>query len=165
MIERSARNWHALEIDETLRELGVVNEANTGLTSDEVARRRVQFGANELGEAKQPSFLWRVLRQFNNVLIVVLIIAAIVAAALQHYVDAGVVFAVVILNAIIGFIQEGRAESALQAIRKMVALRTVVLREGKQQNIEASDLVPGDIVLLSAGDQVPADVRLLRVRF
>ena len=164
MLERSTRDWHALTIEDTLLELGGVS-ASSGLSADDVVRQRARFGANQLAEAKRASFIVRVLRQFNNVLIIVLLISAIIAAAFEHYIDAGVIVAVVLLNAVIGFAQEGRAEQALLAIRKMVALRAVVLRDGgKQRNIEASELVPGDVVLLTSGDQVPADLRLVQVR-
>ena len=106
----------------------------------------------------------RFLRQFHNVLIYVLIGAAVVTGALQHWVDTGVILAVVLANAVIGFIQEGKAEAAMAAIRGMLAPRAAVLRDGRRVTVDGADLVPGDIVLLEAGDKVPADLRVIEAR-
>ena len=106
----------------------------------------------------------RFLRQFHNVLICVLIGAAVVTGALQHWVDTGMILAVVLANAVIGFIQEGKAEAAMAAIRRMLAPRAAVLRDGRRVSVDGADLVPGDIVLLQAGDKVPADLRVLEAR-
>ncbi|MDN3721417.1 HAD-IC family P-type ATPase [Roseibium salinum] len=97
-------------------------------------------------------------------LIYVLIGSAIVTAALQHWVDTGVILAVVIANAVIGFVQEGRAEQAMEAIRGMLAPRSAVLRDGRRQSVDAEGLVPGDVVLIEAGDRVSADLRLIEAR-
>ncbi len=106
----------------------------------------------------------RLLLQFHNVLIYVLLGAAVVTATLGHAVDTAVILGVVLINALIGFIQEGKAEKSLDAIRKMLSLHAVVLRDGRPQEIAAEDLVPGDIVLLASGDKVPADLRLISTR-
>ena len=104
------------------------------------------------------------LRHLNNVLLYVLIAAALVTGLMGHWVDTFVIIAVVVLNVAIGFVQEGKAEKALQAIRHLLAPHAVVLRDGRQQDIDAADLVPGDVVLLASGDSLPADVRLLQAR-
>lgn len=152
---------HALSKDDVLRSLGAVA---TGLTSAEVARRLAEHGPNRLPEPPKRSALLRFLKHFHNVLIYVLIASAAVTAALQHWVDTGVILAVVVANALIGFVQEGRAERAMEAIRGMLAPRSSVLRDGRRQSVEAADLVPGDIVLVEAGDRVPADLRLIEAR-
>ena len=108
--------------------------------------------------------LLRFLSQFHNVLIYVLLGAAVVTGALQHWVDTGVILAVVLANAVIGFIQEGKAEAAMAAIRGMLAPRAAVLRDGARVTVDGADLVPGDIVLLEAGDKVPADLRVIEAR-
>nr|WP_104019174.1 cation-transporting P-type ATPase [Roseovarius nitratireducens] len=133
-----------------------------GLSRDEAARRLARHGPNRLPDPPGRGPLLRLLAQFHNVLIYVLIGAAAVTAALGHWVDTGVILAVVVVNAVIGFVQEGRAEQAMAAIREMLAPRAAVLRDGHRITVEASDLVPGDIVLVEAGDLVPADLRLIR---
>jgi len=156
-----ARDWHTLTVEETFDRLG----ANAGgLASAEVARRQAIYGPNRLPAAKPRSALTRFLLQFHSILIYVLIAAALITAALAQWVDAGVILAVVVFNAVIGFIQEGRAERALDAIRKMISPRATVIRDGRRAPLAAEELVPGDLVVLEAGDRVPADVRLLRVR-
>ena len=105
--------------------------------------------------------LARFALQFHNVLIYVLIGSAGITAGLGHWVDTGVILGVVLINAVIGFVQEGKAEKALDAIRSMLSLHAMVLREGRRREIDAAGLVPGDLVLLASGDKVPADLRLL----
>jgi calcium-translocating P-type ATPase len=152
---------HAETADSCLAAL----DANAhGLAGDEAMRRFAQFGPNRLPEAKGRGPLRRFLAQFHNVLIYVLLVAALVTAALQHWVDTGVILAVVLANAVIGFIQEGKAEAAMAAIRGMLAPRAAVLRDGTRRSIDGADLVPGDVVLLEAGDKVPADLRILEAR-
>ncbi|MGM0553687.1 MAG: cation-transporting P-type ATPase [Pseudomonadota bacterium] len=152
--------WHARDGEETLREL----EADRhGLESDEVARRLERYGRNLLPEPERTGPLKRFLLQFHNVLIYILIVAAIGTALLDHWLDTWVILGVVLINAVIGYIQEGKAEKALDAIRQMLSLKAQVLRDGQRQSIPAEELVPGDIVHLQAGDKVPADLRLLGV--
>jgi calcium-translocating P-type ATPase len=136
----------------------------SGLSTDEAKQRLAHHGPNRLPEARARGPVLRFLAQFNNVLIYVLLVAALVTGALQHWVDTGVILAVVLANAIIGFIQEGKAEAAMSAIRDMLAPRAAVLRDGQRQAVDGEALVPGDIVLLEAGDKVPADLRLLEAR-
>ncbi|ABD89392.1 cation-transporting P-type ATPase [Rhodopseudomonas palustris] len=153
--------YHALQITDVLKAL---NARTEGLTSNEAARRLAAHGPNRLPEAPQRSAFVRFLLHFHNILIYVLLASAIITAALGHLVDTGVILAVVLANAIIGFIQEGRAEDAMAAIRGMLAPHTAVLRDGARRSIDAVDLVPGDVVLLEAGDRVPADLRLIEAR-
>ena len=110
------------------------------------------------------SAVWRFLLQFHNLLIYVLLGAAVLAAAIGHVVDAGVILAVVIVNAVIGFVQERRAEKALEAIRGMIDPHASVIRDGRRTVVAAEDIVPGDLVLLEPGDRVPADLRLVKTR-
>lgn len=138
--------------------------APEGLTTAEAARRLAEHGPNQLPEARKRGPLLRFLVQFHNVLIYVLIAAALVTAALQHWVDTGVILAVVLANAMIGFIQEGKAEAAMAAIRQMLAPHAAVLRDGQRVTVDGADLVPGDVVLLEAGDKVPADLRVIEAR-
>ncbi|MCP5333657.1 MAG: HAD-IC family P-type ATPase [Pseudomonadales bacterium] len=135
-----------------------------GLDNTDAEQRRAQHGSNRLPAPPRRHPLLRFLAHFNNVLIHVLLGAAVVTALLAHWVDTGVILAVVVINAVIGFVQEGRAEQAMAAIRDMLAPRAAVLRDGRRQSLDASELVPGDIVLVEAGDRVPADLRLLEAR-
>ena len=144
--------------------LAAVRATPDGLSSEEAAQRREVHGPNRLPEPPRRSPVLRFLAHFHNVLIYVLLAAAAVTALLAHWVDTGVILAVVIVNAIIGFVQEGRAEQAMAAIRDMLAPHSAVLRDGRRQSLDAAELVPGDIVLVEAGDRVPADLRLLAAR-
>ena len=153
--------FHARSAHDVLGELG---SGVGGLAPDEAARRLERYGRNELPAAKRRPPILRFLAQFNNALIYLLLVGAVAAFALGHYVDAGVIIGVVVINAIVGFVQEGRAESALDAIRDLIAPNASVIRHGHRTSIPASELVPGDIVHLEAGDRVPADLRLIRAR-
>ena len=154
-------DWHALDIVQTLAQCDV--DAAQGLSSATVQRRRAEYGENTLPEAP-PKPLWRTFaRQFKSPLIYILFVAAVLAVALDQHGDAAVILAVVLVNALIGSFQEGRAERSMAALRRLAALRVRVLREGSEEVIEARDLVPGDIMLLAAGDAVTADARLLEV--
>ena len=153
--------FHALTAEQVLERL---QATAAGLDAAEAARRREQYGPNRLPEPPRRHPLLRFLAHFHNVLIYVLLGAAVVTALLAHWVDTGVILAVVVINAVIGFIQEGRAEQAMAAIRDMLAPRAAVLRDGHRRSLDAAELVPGDIVLVEAGDRVPADLRLLEAR-
>lgn len=153
--------WHAATVDAVL---AAFRTQATGLDAQEAARRLAETGPNRLPEAKPPSVLARLARQFNNLLIHVLLAAALGTLLLGHPTDAGVILAVVLLNAAIGFVQEGRAEQALAAIRGMLNPRASVLRGGARITVAAEDIVPGDLVLLEPGDRVPADLRLVQAR-
>ena len=154
-------NPHALDPADCLAAL---EASPAGLTSSEAARRLAEHGPNRLPEVRGRGPVLRFLMQFHNVLIYVLIGAAVVTGALQHWVDTGVILAVVLANAVIGFVQEGKAEAAMAAIRGMLAPHAAVLREGRRISVDGADLVPGDIVLLEAGGKVPADLRVLEAR-
>lgn len=151
---------HAVETAKCLEALATTE---TGLSPKEAVRRLAEHGQNRLPVPPRRSLVLRFLAHFKNVLVYVLILAAILTGALAHWVDSGVILAVVIGNAIIGFIQEGRAADSMAVIRQMLAPRASVLRSGARVSIDAVDLVPGDLVLLEAGDKVPADLRLLTV--
>lgn len=153
--------WHALPAEEAIRRLG---SAEGGLAAAEAARRLAEHGPNRLPETRPRSALRRFLAQFQNLLIYVLIASAAVTALLGHPVDTAVIIGVVVINAVVGFIQEGRAEEALHAIRNMLTPRASVLRGGRRATVDAAELVPGDIVLLEPGDRVPADLRLVHAR-
>jgi len=150
--------WHSLSTEDSLT---LLNAQQNGLSQEEAIKRLSKNGPNRLPEAKRPSWIMRFLMHFHHILIYVLMGSAVITAVLDHWIDTGVILAVVIANAIIGFIQEGKAEKAMDAIRHMLAPRANVLRGGERLSIEGEMLVPGDIVLLEAGDKVPADLRLL----
>jgi magnesium-transporting ATPase (P-type) len=149
---------HALPADEVVQQL---DGHSDGLSVGEAAARRAAVGPNRLPEAAKEGILKRFFKHFHDLLIYILIVAAVITAALNHWVDTGVILAVVVVNAIIGFIQEGKAEQALAGIRKMLSLHAHAQRDGEWDEIEAEDLVPGDIVRLRSGDRVPADIRLI----
>ncbi|MFA7601668.1 MAG: HAD-IC family P-type ATPase [Novosphingobium sp.] len=153
--------WHALPGSEIGRIFGV---ELTGLSREDVSQQAARFGPNALPRAARRSPLLRFLAQFNNTLIYVLLAGALAAALLDHMIDAAVIVAVVIVNAIIGHIQEGKAEQALEAIQQMIAPKASVVRGGSRQTIPVSEIVPGDLVIIEAGDRVPADLRLLHAR-
>jgi magnesium-transporting ATPase (P-type) len=157
----ASESWHAESAKTVLESLEIT--AN-GLSKEEAANRLAKYGPNRLPEPKARGPLVRFFYQFHNVLIYVLIAASAVTAMLGHWVDASVILGVVLLNAVIGFVQEGKAENALRAIRQMLSPNAMVLRDDRQMTIQAEDLVPGDIVLLQSGDKVPADLRLFRVK-
>ncbi len=152
------KSWHALSAAQSLDKL---QSAAGGLDTAEAVRRQAEYGPNALPSSPPRPWWRRLLAQFHNVLIYVLIAAATLAAALAHWVDAGVIAAVVIANALIGLVQEGKAERAMEAIGRMLAMKAQARRDNRWQNIPAEELVPGDIVRLRAGDRVPADLRLL----
>jgi magnesium-transporting ATPase (P-type) len=141
-----------------------LHTTSAGLSADEAAARLDTYGPNRLPEPPRRSAVLRLLLQFHNVLIYVLLASALITAALGHLVDTLVILAVVIANAVIGFIQEGKAEKAMDAVRKMLALKASVLRDGERRTVDGDRLVPGDIVVLEAGDKIPADVRLLEAK-
>ncbi|MFA7387219.1 MAG: cation-transporting P-type ATPase [Thiohalobacteraceae bacterium] len=153
--------WHALAADECVQRL---DSSRRGLSADAAAERLATHGPNRLPPPARRSALLRFLMQFHNVLIYVLLAAGVITGLLGHWVDSGVIFGVVVINAFVGFIQEGKAEKAMDAIRHMLSPHAAALRDGQLREIPAEELVPGDVVQLAAGDKVPADVRLLRVR-
>jgi len=152
---------HGLPVHEVV--LLLETDAAQGLSRSEVARRRAQFGINELPRSQGGGIARKLGRQFNNPLVYVLLAAAVVTAFLGEFLDSGVILAVVLVNTLIGFIQEVRAEAALDALHSLVRTRAAVVRGGEREQVPSEDLVPGDLVLLEAGDKVPADLRLVRL--
>ncbi|WP_225753106.1 HAD-IC family P-type ATPase [Actinotalea sp. Marseille-Q4924] len=154
--------WHALSADDVVARLGT--DVADGLAEDDAAARLRDVGPNRLPEKRERGPLRRFLGQLDNPLILVLIAAGVVTFLLGDYVDSAVIVGVVLINAVIGFIQEGKAEGALAAVRAMLATTATVERGGRRRTLDAADLVPGDVVLLESGDRVPADLRLVSVR-
>jgi len=150
--------WWALTADEALAAL--VTPA-TGLSTAAAARRLAESGRNELPEAAGPGVLRLFARQFASPLVYILVFAAIVTAALSEYIDASIITAAVIFDAVIGFVQEYGAERSMNALRRLATTRARVLRDGREHEIDARDVVPGDVILIEAGARVPADCRLL----
>jgi magnesium-transporting ATPase (P-type) len=153
--------WHSMTVAEVLAATG---SSDRGLSTSEAEDRRRLYGPNRPRPPKRRSAFVSFLLQFHNVLIYVLLASAAITAAMQHWVDTAVILGVVIINALIGFLQEGKAERALDAIRKMLSLHASVLRDGRRQAVAAESLVPGDLVWVESGDKVPADLRLLEVK-
>ena len=151
--------WHALEVDEISRALH--SDAERGLTSAETAARLAQHGPNELPQAPPISPIKLLLEQFSSLIVWVLVGAAIVSGLLQEWVDAAAIVAIVILNAILGFVQEVKAERSLEALKRMVVVTARVIRDGTLVFLPARELVPGDLIQVEAGDRVPADARLV----
>jgi magnesium-transporting ATPase (P-type) len=154
-------NWHEAAVDAALY---AFDTSTKGLSQSEASTRLQTYGLNRLPEPAKRSALLRFLVHFHNILIYVLLGSAVITTLLDHFVDTMVILAVVIVNAAIGFVQEGKAEKAIEAIRGMLAPRASVLRDGDRASIEGEFLVPGDIVLLEAGDKVPADLRLFQAQ-
>jgi Ca2+-transporting ATPase len=150
--------WHTLSPQEVLEHLRV---RDNGLTSAQAAERLAQYGSNQLTESPRPGFLAMLWDQFNNFIVMLLIVASIVSAVLGEWIDASAIMAIVLLNAVLGIIQERRAEEALAALKKLAAPEAHILRDGHRLTVAARYLVPGDIVYLETGNHVPADVRLL----
>src|SRR4249920_1546016 len=151
--------WHAMTADEVIERLNT--NAKNGLDAGEVASRLKKYGSNRLPEGTKRGAFIRFLSQFNNVLVYVLLAAGFTKLMLNLWVDAAIIFGVVILNALLGFVQEGKAEKALDSIRNMLSAEARTVRGGETRLIAAEQLVPGDVVLLESGDKIPADLRLI----
>ncbi|MCG8341655.1 MAG: HAD-IC family P-type ATPase, partial [Chlorobiales bacterium] len=156
-----SQTWHSETAEQVFQ---LLSTSNKGLTDSEIASRTARYGTNRLTPAKKQHPVVRFLLQFKNILIYVLLVAAVVTALLDHWIDAWVIFGVVIINALIGFIQEGKAEKALDAIKNLLSPQATVRRNGRTATVPSEQLVPGDIVILQSGDKVPADMRLFSVR-
>jgi P-type E1-E2 ATPase len=154
--------WHAMPAGDVVQRLGT--DSLQGLGAAEASSRLHKYGPNRLPAGKRRGPLRRLLAQFNNVLVYVLLAAGFTKLMLSLWIDAAIIFAVVVLNALLGFIQEGRAEKALDAIRNMLSADARTVRSGETRLIPAEQLVPGDIVLLESGDKIPADLRLAEVK-
>lgn len=161
------RNDHAEQIhNNSINDLAGIYESDikNGLSQKEAEQRLAKQGRNKLPVPKRKGALIRFLSQFHNVLIYLLLIAALVAAFLGEWIEVGVILAVVIINVLVSFIQEGKAEKALEGIKNMLSLSAVVIRDQKRTSIEAEKVVPGDLIILKSGDRVPADIRLVSVK-
>jgi len=160
-LEKST-TWFHLDVEHVLRQLDV--SPTQGLSSEEVQRRQSKYGLNAIPKKKQKTPLELFLQQFTQPLVVILLIATVITALLQEWVDSAVIFGVVFVNAVIGFIQESKALKAIEALAKSVASEATVIRDGEKRRIPSVELTIGDVVLLQSGDKVPADLRLVQVR-
>ncbi len=154
--------WHATSQAEVVKRL--VTNSEEGLNLSEASARLQKYGLNRLPEGRKRGPFARFFAQFNNVLVYVLLAAAFTKLMLSLWIDAGIIFAVVVLNALLGFIQEGKAEKALDSIRNMLSAEARTMRSGETRMIPAEQLVPGDVVLLESGDKIPADLRLIEAK-
>ena len=161
MVANEQQAWHALPAEDCLQYMASPPE---GLSHEEAELRLQQYGANSLPQAHVRGPLWRFLLQFHNLLIYVLLAACLMTLVLGAWLDSAVIFGVVLINAIIGFIQEGKAEQAMRAIQQMLCVEARVRRAGTLLSLPTEQLVPGDVVLLEAGERVSADLRLLEAR-
>ncbi len=151
------KEWFTMKEEELYKEL---KTSPAGLSKDEAKNRVIEYGANELQKIKRKSKLKLFIEQFKNVLIIILIVAALISIFLGEVLDAAVISVIVVLNAVIGFIQEYKAEKAIEALRELAAPQAIVIRDGKEVKIPAKEIVPGDIILIDTGDRIPADIRL-----
>jgi cation-transporting ATPase F len=154
--------WHAITAEEAARTLGVT--VATGLSKAEVTRRQAESGPNKVSARRGTPAWLKFLQQFHQPLVYIMLVAVGVTSFLGEWVDAAVIGAIVLVNAIVGFLQETKAETAIEALAKMVVTEATVRREGKKERIPSESLVPGDVVLLQSGDRVPADMRLIEIR-
>jgi len=154
--------WHSLKAEEVVAEFD--SDPAKGLSEKEVSERTELYGANELSRQKGQGPLVRFLLQFNQPLIIILLVATVVTFLLHEYIDSAVIFAVVLVNAFIGFIQESKALKAIEVLAKSMISEVTVIRDGEKRRVPSRQLVPGDIVVLQSGDKVPADLRLLKSR-
>jgi Ca2+-transporting ATPase len=150
--------WYQLDIKETLQKL---KTAENGLSDTEAAARIKQYGPNKFLIEDKISRIKILLHQFTNPLIYILLAAAVVTAFLREFIDTGVIIAVVLLNAVIGYFQEFKAEESIRALKKLLVPKARILRAGKEKEINSEELVPGDIVLIASGGKVPADLKLI----
>ncbi|MCC5894174.1 MAG: cation-transporting P-type ATPase [Alkalibacterium sp.] len=156
----SNEKWFNLTVDDVMKNL--TTDLEQGLSEEEVADRLEESGPNQLPEKERTPEWIKFFSHFNDILIYILLVAAVVTLILGHYVDTIVILLVAVINALIGYVQENKAEKALEGIKELLSLQATVLRSGKREDIESKELVPGDVVLLKAGDKVPADIRLVQ---
>jgi cation-transporting P-type ATPase F len=154
--------WHSLPVEEVIKGLEV--NSSDGLSSDEVKKRRENYGPNQITSKKGVPLWFRFISQFNQPLIYILLAAVAITLSLKEWVDASVIFGVVLVNALIGFIQEAKALKALDALSRSMTAYATVVRNGSEEKVSSSDLVPGDVVVVASGDKVPADIRLFHSR-
>ena len=157
MAETSTKLWHTKSTQETIDELRT--NAENGLSSSEARKRLEQYGPNRLKEKKRKSTFMLFLEQFNDYLIYILIAAAVISILLGEVSDALIILVVVLINAIVGVVQESRAEKAIEALKKLSAPHAIVIRNGRQEEIDAAEVVPGDLIVIDAGRAIPCDLR------
>lgn len=155
----SNTHWYQKTVSDLLEAL---DSSKEGLTEKQVVLLRAKYGRNGIAQASPPSLAFRFALQFKSLLVLVLVVAVILTASLQHWLDASVIFAVILINALIGIVQEGKAEKAIASIRHLLAVKASVIRGGIRTTIDGEEVVPGDIVVLAPGDKVPADLRLIK---
>src|SRR5262245_13224266 len=153
--------WHSTQIDSIIGQLDT--DPRQGLTPEDAKRRLQVHGYNELREEAKTSPLVLFINQFKNTLIIILIVATVLSAVIGDLLDAAIILAIVVFCALLGFVQEYRAERALDALKRMLTPTITVLRGGREEEIPSKELVPGDIILLEAGDKIPADGRLIEI--
>ena len=158
----SEQAWHNLQVGEVEAALEV--DRDRGLSGQEARERLERLGPNRLTQKRGQSPFVRFLLQFNQPLVIILLAAAVITLLLAEYLDAAVIFAVVLVNSVIGFVQESKAMKAIESLAKSMTSEATVLRDGARRRIPAADLVPGDLVLLQSGDKVPADLRLDKIK-
>ncbi len=157
----ATRFWHSMDVDLVLKELQV--DPHRGLAPEEAQSRLGQYGPNELRQEEKASPLALFFNQFKSILIIILLIATLLSALVGEYVDAAIIFVIIVFCASLGFIQEYRAERALEALKNMLTPMITVLRGGQELEAPSKDLVPGDVLVLEAGDKIPADARLVEI--
>ena len=158
------KKWYNLNSDEVIKSLET--DEIVGLQQEETEKRKAEYGLNELKGKKKKSLIIRFLEQFKDFMIIVLIIAAIISGIVGYtngegFTDTIIIMIVIIANAVIGVMQENKAEKSLEALKKLSGHSAKVIREGKQYILQSKELVPGDIVILETGDYVPADIRII----
>jgi cation-transporting P-type ATPase F len=162
MVMNTEKNWHARDTQTVIQHFE--SDLGKGLGAQEVASRLKQFGENRITPKEQQGAFVRFMLQFHQPLIYILLGATLVTVLLGEYIDAAVIFAVVLINSIIGYVQETKALKAIDALSKSMVLSATVRRDGKTIEIDGVNLVPGDIVVIQSGDKIPADIRLLKLR-
>ncbi|HOS98559.1 MAG TPA: HAD-IC family P-type ATPase, partial [Deltaproteobacteria bacterium] len=162
MEQLMGKHWHHMPSTEVIDLLET--NRDKGLDQFEIEERRESFGDNVLTTRKGKGPLLRFLLQFHQPLIYILIVSGLITALLQEWVDAGVIFGVVLVNAVIGFVQESKAVKAMEALARTMVTEATVVRSGSKVRISSAEVVPGDVVLLQSGDKVPADLRLIAAR-
>ena len=155
------RKWYQFSIPEVLTILKT--DVDKGLNTKEALARLGEFGLNQLQEFKRSSPLKMFIGQFTDFMVLVLIAAALISGMLGEYADALTILAIIIINAILGFVQEYRAEKSLEALKKLTSPEAKVIRDGKQTVVSADKLVPGDVLLVEMGDKIPADARIWKL--
>lgn len=157
----SNKKWFSLNSEKIEQDLNT--DRQEGLSEEKAEERKEKYGLNKLPEGKQTPEWIKFLRQFNDVLIYILIIAAVVTFILGKYIDTAVILLVAIINGVIGYVQESKAEKALEGIKNMLSLKAMVFRDDHKEQIDSTEIVPGDVVFLTSGDKIPADIRLFEV--